>query len=264
MVWQNTTEVGCATAYVGSDAAGMVYYVVCNYAPPGNYEGEPAYDAANRVAPRARIPGEWVESEAKWKLPSEGNEDPEKSPEDEAQGETASKEVSGRSYDSVVEPPSSCDWKPFRDAKTDLWGYKDSSGEVMVEAEYLSVRAFDRNNLGALEDSEGDWNYVDCDGDTMNTYDIWPAGGKPGPDRFSDGLVRTVENDRFGYLNYHGNFVIPPVFDHAEPFCRGIARVSEDCTVHRDARQMQCRNHYYIDVSGRRIATPKTAPRCGR
>jgi len=41
IVWKGTTEVGCAVAYCGSGLASYPgYYSVCNYSPPGNYQGE--------------------------------------------------------------------------------------------------------------------------------------------------------------------------------------------------------------------------------
>jgi hypothetical protein len=41
IVWKGTTQVGCAVAYCGSGLASYPgYYSVCNYSPPGNYQGE--------------------------------------------------------------------------------------------------------------------------------------------------------------------------------------------------------------------------------
>lgn len=39
MVWRNTTKVGCGT---GINENGK-YILVCNYDPPGNYRGQPAF-----------------------------------------------------------------------------------------------------------------------------------------------------------------------------------------------------------------------------
>jgi pathogenesis-related protein 1 len=45
MVWQATTEVGCATAPPG--AGGLQYSILlCRYSPPGNYPGQLPYGAA--------------------------------------------------------------------------------------------------------------------------------------------------------------------------------------------------------------------------
>jgi hypothetical protein len=47
MVWQNTREVGCATAPPG--AGGLHYSVlVCRYNPPGNYPGQYPYPPSRR------------------------------------------------------------------------------------------------------------------------------------------------------------------------------------------------------------------------
>lgn len=42
IVWKGTKEVGCAVAYCGAGSLASYpgYYSVCNYGPPGNYQGE--------------------------------------------------------------------------------------------------------------------------------------------------------------------------------------------------------------------------------
>lgn len=44
LVWRNTTSVGCAQATChGGQFSGTWYFVVCDYAPPGNYVGQSPY-----------------------------------------------------------------------------------------------------------------------------------------------------------------------------------------------------------------------------
>jgi len=45
IVWKSTTQVGCATQYCPNGLANTggdvsPYFTVCNYSPPGNFEGE--------------------------------------------------------------------------------------------------------------------------------------------------------------------------------------------------------------------------------
>lgn len=50
-----------------------------------------------------------------------------------------------------------------------------------------------------------------------------------GPDYFSDGLVRIVENDLIGYADETGKIVISPQYGCAYPFENGRAQVGYDC-----------------------------------
>jgi len=44
---------------------------------------------------------------------------------------------------------------------------------------------------------------------------------------FRDGLAIVALNGKFGYINKNGNFVIEPQFDSADPFSEGFAVVSK-------------------------------------
>lgn len=50
-----------------------------------------------------------------------------------------------------------------------------------------------------------------------------------GPDYFSDGLVRIVENGLIGYADETGKIVIKPQYGCAYPFENGTAQVGHDC-----------------------------------
>jgi hypothetical protein len=66
IVWTNTTSVGCAT--VDCSATGLAntggnvspYFTVCNYYPPGNYEGEYANSV---LAPRGDKTCHWNDAQ---------------------------------------------------------------------------------------------------------------------------------------------------------------------------------------------------------
>ncbi|KAL5342351.1 CAP domain-containing protein [Aspergillus crustosus] len=57
IVWKGTTEVGCATVTCNSlgnvDSATAVPFTVCNYYPPGNYDGEYADNIARPLGKAA-------------------------------------------------------------------------------------------------------------------------------------------------------------------------------------------------------------------
>lgn len=63
VVWKGTTSVGCATQFC---AAGTImsgwdsYFTVCNYSPPGNYQGEFAQNVGTPLGHKpAWVPGEF-------------------------------------------------------------------------------------------------------------------------------------------------------------------------------------------------------------
>lgn len=73
-----------------------------------------------------------------------------------------------------------------------------------------------------------------------------------GPDYFSDGLMRIVQNNRIGYVNKKGKVVIAPIYTYAEPFNNGKAKVSQvERHTYHDPKLC---NHYHntYDVIGKR------------
>ena len=94
---------------------------------------------------------------------------------------------------------------------------------------------------------EGPWGYVDADGNVA----IPPFASRPEHHedlanmRFSEGLAAArqplAEGGRWGYIDREGTWVLGPVFERAEPFVRGIARVRIDdrwTWVHTDGREI--------------------------
>jgi hypothetical protein len=84
---------------------------------------------------------------------------------------------------------------------------------------------------------------------TENGYAVWSCGkyrnvfinkkgrvilwGVPdfdnGADGFSNGLIRIIRNDKYGYADRKGKIVIAPVYDGALPFENGVAKVCSGC-----------------------------------
>lgn len=50
-----------------------------------------------------------------------------------------------------------------------------------------------------------------------------------GPDQFRDGLVRFIEEHKYGFADQSGQVVIPPEYDGALPFDKGLAEVCLGC-----------------------------------
>jgi len=65
---------------------------------------------------------------------------------------------------------------------------------------------------------------------------------------FSEGLAAaSLPGQRFGYIDKTGRFVMPPIYDDAQPFSCGLALVTGDDE----------EDEYYIDKSGRKALVPK-------
>ena len=48
-------------------------------------------------------------------------------------------------------------------------------------------------------------------------------------DSFSEGLVRTVIKNKYGFANRDGKIVIAPAYDWASPFAHGSANACNEC-----------------------------------
>lgn len=69
-------------------------------------------------------------------------------------------------------------------------------------------------------------------------------------DEYSDedvreGMKRILRNDKYGYSDIHGNIIVSPKYDDAEPFHEGLAIVQNEGL------------YGYIDKSGKEIVSPK-------
>ena len=70
------------------------------------------------------------------------------------------------------------------------------------------------------------WGYFD--GTKWDLYDDWNVVILPKYDEafpFYEGLARVKENNKFGYIDRNGAYVIPPIYDLANDFSGGLALV---------------------------------------
>jgi hypothetical protein len=154
-----------------------------------------------------------------------------------------------------------------------------SNGEflrkVLAEGEQDEVGA----RCGYVNPSTGDTviaigKYYYCYTDTIRTYGIVvkydntcvaiDKKGKElfqvywfdnGPDYASDGLFRIIQNGKIGYADTTGKITIPPMYDCAEPFANGMAKVATQCSVVPDGehRIWSSEQWYWIDKSGAKV-----------
>ena len=76
-----------------------------------------------------------------------------------------------------------------------------------------------------------------------------------GPDKISCGLFRVKRYNLIGYANRYGRIVIPCVYECAEVFLNGKAKVSLDCELISDGERtvMKSDNWFYLDTLGNKI-----------
>ena len=114
---------------------------------------------------------------------------------------------------------------PFHDEASGLYGYHDCNGAIGIEAKYFLAQEFSEGGIAAVVDEEG-WLYIDRQGNSV----IRPMVYDNGPDYFSEGLARYIENGRYGYFDENGRVVLPAQYEFALPFENGSARVGHDCS----------------------------------
>lgn len=111
----------------------------------------------------------------------------------------------------------------FSDAN-DKWGYRDSSGKVVIAPQYSAAMEFSKQGIAAVVDEDG-WLYIDKTGNPI----VRPFVFDNGPDYFEDGLSRYVDNGKMGFINTSGKIVIPAAYDFARPFSEKRAAVCNGC-----------------------------------
>lgn len=103
-----------------------------------------------------------------------------------------------------------------------LWGYRDSSGRVVLEPRFREAGKFE-SGLAPVKVFKK-WGYIDRCGRIIipATFDR--------ADAFSEGLAAVAIRDddlelRWGYIGTDGCVQIAPQYGAAEPFCEGVAEV---------------------------------------
>ncbi|MBY0552822.1 MAG: WG repeat-containing protein [Candidatus Obscuribacterales bacterium] len=100
-------------------------------------------------------------------------------------------------------------------------GFVDSRGKVVIPPVYDEASAF--GDLIAVR-TKTKWSVIDRFGKpvTSDKFDFPIFSAKVW---FADGLAPVMVDKKCGYINRKGQFVKPPQFDVASPFCNGLAQV---------------------------------------
>jgi len=103
-----------------------------------------------------------------------------------------------------------------------------SNGKLIIAPQYVKDLHFDYSGLARVWSGVPPkaWMYVDRKGAVLIT-------GVPSvendADDFSEGLVRTVVADKYGFADRKGSIVIMPTYDWASSFHHGSAEVCNKC-----------------------------------
>lgn len=103
-----------------------------------------------------------------------------------------------------------------------------ADGAPRFEKRMLSAIQRNPEGLGAVFVDGDGWYYVDRKGGAAKVL-AWDNG----PDDFVDGVARSAQGGKIGYLDRTLRFVIPPAYDFAWPFENGRAMVCVGCAMGR-------------------------------
>jgi hypothetical protein len=111
----------------------------------------------------------------------------------------------------------------FRDATTNLYGYKDSAGRIVIPAKYAEAYTDTFYTIAIVFiPHEG---FVGINRREQLLFHVYPFDN--GPDYPKEGLFRISEHGKIGFANMKGEKVIPDTLDFARPFSDGLAAFTE-------------------------------------
>lgn len=104
------------------------------------------------------------------------------------------------------------------------YGFIDKKGDVVVPVKYNVVKKYSEGKAACKEKEQ--YGFINLQGKTL----IKPAFRDVG--NFKEGLAAVMdENRKWGYVDTIGNLVIPFMYDEANEFNSGMAKVRQDSIV---------------------------------
>ncbi|MDF2988992.1 MAG: hypothetical protein K0R50_4502, partial [Eubacterium sp.] len=109
----------------------------------------------------------------------------------------------------------------FLDSKSELYGFLDLSGKVVIPAKYVSVQAFEKGNA-IVEVSKEKFSVIDKSGKVLKLLKAY--------NKYNSSEGKTAYYDEqqkaYGYKQLDGTISIKPSFSSAAPFFDGFAVVA--------------------------------------
>jgi hypothetical protein len=147
----------------------------------------------------------------------------------------------------IPAPPATTGWVAF-EAEDGQYGFKDSSGKVVLPPKYGAAYDFTPGGLACVvELPAGQWVCIDGNGAEV----LRPYIRDNGPDYISEGLARFVEGGKLGFHDDAGDKVIPARFEFVTPFQDERAAFCVGC-------RLQCDGEHCSMVGGKWGAIDRT------
>lgn len=136
------------------------------------------------------------------------------------------------------------------EAANGKYGFKNPQGQIAIPAQFDFAYEFNSCGIAAVTDKSG-WRYINVKNETV----IVPFVFDNGPDYFSEGLARFVQDGKIGFSDACGKIVIPAQFDFATAFEKGRAQICTGCEKSREGEHTKWvgGKWYEINVRGERI-----------
>ncbi|PIE86305.1 MAG: hypothetical protein CSA05_01320 [Bacteroidia bacterium] len=134
-----------------------------------------------------------------------------------------------------------------------FWGFKNSSGKIVIEAKYRMAFDFSPDGIAAVIDSSG-WKFINKKGKNLLT----PFTFDNGPDYFEEDVARCIEDDKIGFFNRKGEIVIQPKYTFATSFHEGLSAFCVDCEIVRRLEHYSVKGGKwgYMNKKGEEVIPP--------
>jgi hypothetical protein len=121
----------------------------------------------------------------------------------------------------------------------ELWGFIDKSGKYIIPAKYTYTSSF---SFGVAQVYyEEKYHFINKDG---SIFDVQCENYE----EFSEGMIKTKNNDLFGFANYSGKTIVPAEYEKAFSYNEGIGYALKDS------------EWYFFDKQGKLLFKTKYDP----
>ncbi len=142
----------------------------------------------------------------------------------------------------------------YTDSLTDQDGYKNKAGQLIIPlGKYPRCFTPKFTNYAIVVAPNGK-NFIAINRKEEVLYEVYVFDN--GPDYPAEGLFRIIINQKIGYANARtGAIVIPPIYDCATPFSKGIAHVAVGCKTIAEGEHSYWTDglQSYINKKGKRV-----------
>lgn len=110
---------------------------------------------------------------------------------------------------------------------SDVWGYANQKGEIVIQAQYTKCYKFSIDGLAPIYDTKNkQYYFINLKGEKLSTeitdFKLNDGFGFD-VEGFINGLVPIRQGEKWGYLNSSGKVAIPTKYDYASEFNGGYA-----------------------------------------